>query len=51
MAMISSIQGLAPGKLLFVKGLPTSIHASVIAEGIETSDELATVQSLGVTYG
>ncbi|MEO1913020.1 MAG: EAL domain-containing protein, partial [Myxococcales bacterium] len=26
-----------------------SIHASVIAEGIETSDELATVQSLGVT--
>ena len=28
-----------------------SIHASVIAEGIETSDEPATVQSLGVTYG
>jgi EAL domain-containing protein (putative c-di-GMP-specific phosphodiesterase class I) len=28
-----------------------SIHASVIAEGVETSDELATVLSLGVTYG
>ena len=28
-----------------------TIHASIIAEGIETSEELATVSDLGVQYG
>ncbi len=33
-----------------LESLAGSIHASVIAEGIETSEELATIHSLGITY-
>lgn len=34
-----------------LNSVAASIQASVIAEGIETSEELATIQSLGVAYG
>ncbi len=34
-----------------LNSVAASIHASVIAEGIETSEELATIQSLGIAYG
>jgi EAL domain-containing protein (putative c-di-GMP-specific phosphodiesterase class I) len=34
-----------------LNSVAASIKATVIAEGIETSEELATIQSLGIHYG
>ncbi|MBW2291851.1 MAG: EAL domain-containing protein [Deltaproteobacteria bacterium] len=34
-----------------LNGVAASINASVIAEGIETSEELATIHELGIPYG
>ena len=53
LSLVRGIDTDAPRQELLraLKSVAVSINASVIAEGIETSEELATIQSLGILYG
>ncbi len=53
MALVRGIDTDPPRQELLraLNSVAASINASVIAEGIETSEELATIHSLGIPYG